>query len=211
MCSYSLWAYLVAMFSSQVPYEVLNKKYRTIQRDLEKDVFQSIKSTEGLQRARTANEADQLLSGVMKNLSRLKRKADSCLSEELGAVQSCKRRVEHLRNYQEMQSASAESYWRRQRLDRCVMDYLLRQGYYVTAEMLASLTPDLETLTHLEFFRQSRLIEEALLECHTAPALLWCAEHRSKLRKLGSQFEFRLRLQEFVELVKLGNRLEAVK
>ena len=147
----------------------------------------------------------------MENLSRLKRKAAVCVNEELEAVQTCKRRVDHLHTYEEMRSDASERHWRRQRLDRCLVNYLLRQGYYGTAERVTERSPGLAELTQLELFRQSRQVEEALLLGKTAPAIQWCAEHRSKLRKIGSNFEFRVRLQEFVELVKGGRRMDAVR
>lgn len=40
---------------------------------------------------------------------------------------------------------------------------------------------------------------------------MWCNENKSKLRKINSTLEFQLRVQEFVELIRDRNRMEAVK
>ncbi|XP_036342425.1 E3 ubiquitin-protein transferase MAEA-like isoform X2 [Rhagoletis pomonella] len=41
--------------------------------------------------------------------------------------------------------------------------------------------------------------------------MLWCMDNKSKLRKINSNMEFSLRVQEFVELVRCDSRVEAVK
>jgi len=39
----------------------------------------------------------------------------------------------------------------------------------------------------------------------------WCYENKSKLRKIHSTLELEIRVQEFVELVRKGRRVDAVK
>ncbi len=43
------------------------------------------------------------------------------------------------------------------------------------------------------------------------PCLDYCHEHRSKLRRIKSQLEFQVRLQDFIELVRSEKRVEAIK
>lgn len=45
----------------------------------------------------------------------------------------------------------------------------------------------------------------------TGPCLTYCHENRSKLRRLKSNLEFQVRLQDFIELVRSDKRLEAIK
>lgn len=40
---------------------------------------------------------------------------------------------------------------------------------------------------------------------------MWCYDNRSKLRKLKSNIEFNLRVQEFIELVRSDRRMDAIK
>ena len=46
---------------------------------------------------------------------------------------------------------------------------------------------------------------------NTGPCLAWCHDNRSKLRRLRSTLEYRVRLQDFVELVRQERRMDAVR
>lgn len=48
----------------------------------------------------------------------------------------CKRRIEHLKEHSSDQPAAA-SMWKRKRMDRMMVEHLLRCGYYNTAVKLA--------------------------------------------------------------------------
>ena len=52
-------------------------------------------------------------------------------------------------------------------------------------------------------------VETALRDHHTGPCLAWCHDNRSKLRRLKSTLEYRIRLQDFIELVRQEKRSEA--
>ena len=54
-------------------------------------------------------------------------------------------------------------------------------------------------------------MEESLSRGDITKCLAWCHDNKSKLRKMKSTLEFQVRLQEFLELVKSGNKLEVVK
>ena len=60
-------------------------------------------------------------------------------------------------------------------------------------------------------FLVSREVERSLANRETAKCLAWCHDNRSKLRKLKSTMEFNLRIQEFVELVRNDQRMDAVR
>ena len=60
-------------------------------------------------------------------------------------------------------------------------------------------------------FLTAREVEESLCKGDISKCLAWCHDNKSKLRKMKSTLEFQVRLQEFLELVKAGNKLEAVK
>lgn len=57
----------------------------------------------------------------------------------------------------------------------------------------------------------SREVERSLANRETAKCLAWCHDNRSKLRKLKSNMEFNLRIQEFVELIRSDRRMDAIK
>jgi hypothetical protein len=74
----------------------------------------------------------------------------------------------------------------------------------------ATTTNDLADLLDWGAFEHAPAILAALRARDPAPALAWAAEHRARLRRLKSPLEFRLRLAEFLELVRLGQRAHAV-
>ena len=49
-----------------------------------------------------------------------------------------------------------------------------------------------------------------MLNFRTSKCILWCTDNKSKLRRINSNIEFNLRVQEFVELVRKNLRTEAV-
>lgn len=60
-------------------------------------------------------------------------------------------------------------------------------------------------------FHICQRVEEGLMAHNTGPCVSWCHDNRSKLRRLKSTLEYKVRLQDFVELVRQDRRQEAVK
>ena len=58
--------------------------------------------------------------------------------------------------------------------------------------------------------QQALAIAASLEERDCKVALEFCAQNRSKLKKNKSRLEFRLRVQEFVELTRQGQTMQAV-
>ncbi|KAH7639063.1 macrophage erythroblast attacher-like protein [Dermatophagoides farinae] len=100
--------------------------------------------------------------------------------------------------------------WKRKRMDRMLVDHCLRAGYYETAIQLAECS-DIENLTNIDIFLVCKDIESSLARNETARCLAWCHENKSKLRKIKSTLEFSLRQQEFIELIRSEQRVEAVR
>lgn len=164
---------------------------------------------------RSAGEITRLLGGVVERLSVLKRKADESISDELSAVQACKRRLDHVRQSiihiiptPDLRLAYLNQ-WKQTRLDRMIVEHFLRLGYYETAERLAA-RKGIRDLTNLEIFQTTREVEQDLTNHRTAKCIAWCNDNKSKLRKINSNIEFQLRVQEFVELIRVDRRLDAV-
>lgn len=83
----------------------------------------------------------------------LKRKAEESISEELQATNVCKKRIEHLKGHSPITpsgnvSQGAVNQWRRKRIDRMVVEYFLRNGYYNAAITLAEKS-DIKDLTNI--------------------------------------------------------------
>lgn len=195
----------------KVPYEVLNKKYRVSQKIIDREVNHLAQSIQELRNTTSIANAHKALDNVVENLTVVKRKADESMLDEREAAQVCKRRLDHLKGmFISPENKLAINVWKKKRLDRLLVDHLLREGYYDSATRLSEQT-DLKDLTNVDLFLVSKRVEEALAAGDTSKCLAWCHDNRSKLRKVKSTLEFRVRQQEFIELVKQGRRLEAVE
>lgn len=169
-----------------------------------------------------------MLSGVVEKLQVLKRKAEESISEELAAGFDIKRRMEHLKQNvyatqnqmivdddsnqsNESQIAlAASNQWKKLRLNRLIVEHFLRLGFYDTAEKLANRS-GIRELTNIDIFQVSREVEKDLSQHNTGKCIAWCMDNKSKLRKINSDIEFKLRVQEFIELIRNDQRLMAVK
>jgi macrophage erythroblast attacher len=100
--------------------------------------------------------------------------------------------------------------WKKIRCHRMMVDHFLREGHYATAITLSK-TCDIEHLVDTGVFEVCQKVEDGLRNCVTGPCLAWCHDNRSKLRRLKSTLEYRIRLQDFTELVRQDRRMEAVK
>lgn len=220
----------------KVPYEILNKKFRVTQKNIDREASHVQNSINELEKAVTQSHEDEsepvtigkineLLIGVVNRLTVLKRKSVECMSDELDAVNVCKRRLEHLKDYCNKSSVSESNYghltqiepndsflanWKHQRMDRMLVDHCLRSGFYETAIELSRYS-NIEHLTNIDIFLVCRDIENSLAKHETSRCLSWCHDNRSKLRKVKSTLELSLRQQEFIELVRTNQRIEAVK
>jgi len=199
----------------KVPYEILNKKFRSAQKVLDREgshVTSSLGEVDrGLGEVVDRVAITQQLDNIKEQLVQLKSKGGESIVDETKIAEVTRKRASHLKQgCVEDQSPVQEKQWRRVRLDRMLVEYFLRQGFYTTAIELAS-SSGIEDLTNIEVFLTAREVEESLSRCDITKCLAWCHDNKSKLRKMKSTLEFQVRLQEFLELVKCGNRLEAVK
>uniref|UniRef100_A0A0K8TQK5 E3 ubiquitin-protein transferase MAEA n=1 Tax=Tabanus bromius TaxID=304241 RepID=A0A0K8TQK5_TABBR len=222
----------------KVPYEILNKKFRIAQKTLDRELNQvqnaALEVEKGCANGSSVGEIRRLLGGVVERLQVFKRKADESFADELNATNVCKRRLEHLKqnvqcepntssnanNNNNIETGSSSTsgevnqaaidQWKRMRLDRMIIEHFLRLGYYESAERLAIRT-GIKDLTNLDIFQTSREVEQDLANHKTTKCTMWCNDNKSKLRKIDSNIEFQLRVQEFVELIRENKRLDAVK
>jgi len=99
-----------------------------------------------------------------------------------------------------------------------MVDYLLRSGYMSTATALAK-EKQITDLVDLDVFVSCHKIADSLYRGDTKDALTWCNENKAALKKipptqLPQNLEFELRLQQFIELIRVGTKakkLEAIQ
>lgn len=153
--------------------------------------------------------ADQTLASLDAMLARaqtLKRKLEALQSEEHSIHRAQRARVQHLQDLHEIPSLADVKYdqWSKIRLDRMLVDHLLRQGYTESAQQLAK-EKGIEDLVDVAEFIECGRIEDSLRRGETRDCLAWCSENKQALKKLDSNLELELRLQQFVELVRPGD------
>jgi len=138
----------------KVPYEILNKKFRSAQKVLDREVSHVTSSLCDVDRL-LGDVVDrvaitQQLDNIKEQLVQLKSKGGESIQEETRVAEVTKKRAAHLKaGCVEDQSAVQEKQWRKVRLDRMLVEYFLRQGYYSTAMELAS-SSGIEDLTNIE-------------------------------------------------------------
>ncbi|XP_050399540.1 E3 ubiquitin-protein transferase MAEA [Patella vulgata] len=198
----------------KVPYEVLNKRFRAAQKNIDREVSHVQNAGNDFEKCLqkssvSVGEVTQAIGNMVEKLSILKRKADESLQHEIDAARVIKRRVDHLKEVENLPD-SAKPLWHKKRLDRMIVEFFLRKGYYNSALKLAKHS-EIEELTNIDLFLTSKEVEESLMKHETSPCLAWCHDNKSKLRKMRSTLEFNVHKQEFIELVRNNNRIEAVR
>ncbi|VDI77842.1 macrophage erythroblast attacher [Mytilus galloprovincialis] len=197
----------------KVPYEILNKKFRSAQKTIDREISHVHTASSDIEACledkKKIKDVSRVIDNMVEKLCLLKRKADESINEELEAARVIKRRVDHLKEA-ELLHPHTKPLWHKKRLDRMLVEYFLRAGFYNTAIKLAQQS-EIEDLTNIELFLTSKKIEESLQRKEVVPCLTWCYENKNKLRKMKSTLEFKLRKQEFIEHIRNSRCLEAVK
>jgi macrophage erythroblast attacher len=130
--------------------------------------------------------------------------------EEELYLERCRLRLAHLGEYEENPDEKSRTRWHKIKLDRLLVDYLLREGLYETAMSIAK-ESNITDLVDIEVFFSAKKVYDSLLRRETAEALKWCNDNKSRLKKLESSFEFEVRLQEYIEILRRGKLDEAIQ
>ena len=187
----------------RLPFELLRKNFKVAHFNVEKEstaVKATLKETATTSLTNNASP-DEVLKSVDSMLARmrgLKRKLNACSEEENRLHQQSQSRIKHLGELYGMQSLDDVKYeeWSRTRLDRLLVDYLLRNGYKESAQALAR-EKGIEDLVDVETFVQMSRIRESLQNGEVKEALAWCAENKKDLRRM----EVCLATQHAVEML----------
>ncbi|CAK7199100.1 GID complex subunit containing RING finger motif [Sporothrix eucalyptigena] len=202
----------------RLPYELLRKNFRSAHFIVEKDslaVKNALKdaATTSLRNASSATSTDDVLKsidGMVARMRGMKRKLEACAEEEAKIYRQVDARTAHLAELAGMHTLDDVAYesWSRRRLDRLLVDYLLRHGYSSSAAALVAdhdndAAGSLRDLVDIDTFEQMAQIRQRLLHDHSVTeALAWCADNKKELRKMESKLEFMLRFQQFIEMVR---------
>jgi macrophage erythroblast attacher len=197
----------------RLPNELLRKNLKSAQRQIE---ITNKNVTSAIQASTNQSPADTLasLDATLAKAQGLKRKLEALQSEEKALHKQQKSRIQHLQELHEIPNLADVKYgdWSRTRLDRLLVDYLLRQGYTESARALSE-EKGIDDLVDVGVFEECGRIEKSLKAGRTQECLAWCAENKQALKKLENNLELELRLQQFIELARSGDmkqRLEAM-
>jgi macrophage erythroblast attacher len=175
----------------RLPYELLRKNFKVAQFSVEKDstaVRNNLKDTANASLSNSSSPDDVLknLDSMIARMRGLKRKLTACAEEETRLQNHSQARIRHLGELYAMQSLDDVKYeaWSRTRLDRLLVDYLLRNGYKDSATALAK-EKKIEKLVDVDTFIQMSRIRESLRHGKVTEALAWCTENKKELRRTG--------------------------
>ena len=194
-----------------VPYEVLNRTFRNAQKLIDRDVSHVNSTNDKLRKVSfksdvSVDEACFELDELVKKLHTLKDKSNDALEQEKSKLDHIQKRVTYLKDQSNNKKLIV---WKHHRLNRILVDYFLRNGYYDSAIVLAE-TEEIQHLVDIDQFSIAKQVENTLRNKNPAICLQWCHSNKSKLKKLQSTLELNVRIQEFVELVKSEHRKDAL-
>lgn len=121
---------------------------------------------------------------MISRMQGLKRKMEGLQEEEKRIHNQSRKRIQHLETLHKIPSLADVKYdqWSRVRLDRLLVDHMLRSGYSESAQKLAK-ERGIEDLVDLGVFTQCQRVVESLRRRETKEALQWCAENKAALKK----------------------------
>ncbi|TIA51555.1 protein FYV10 [Aureobasidium pullulans] len=192
----------------RVPFELTRKNFAQARRHIEKTSADTLAALNAAATAAPEATPDQTLASLDAMIAKaqtLKRKLEALHAEEEMLHRHQRARIQHLQELHDIPNLADVKYdeWSKVRLDRMLVDYLLRQGYTRSADQLAK-EKKIEDLVDVQAFIECSRIEASLQNGRTQECLAWCSENKQTLKKINSNLELELRLQQFIELVRTG-------
>ncbi|CAJ0926556.1 unnamed protein product, partial [Mesorhabditis belari] len=201
----------------KIPYETLNKQFRETQKSLGRqrariqDAKNLLDTKLTAEKPITLDEVAAPLAEFKNRVSMMDSLIEKAYEEQADGLHDLQHRAHYLHTGVDGSLTSIEQWmWNKERVDRLVLQHLLRCGHLETARAFAEKT-GLGRLCDISIFEKADLVEKSLLNGQTGPCLEWLHEHRSRLRRLTSTFETEIRSHDVMELVREGRRLEALK
>ncbi|ODM23566.1 Protein fyv10 [Aspergillus cristatus] len=196
----------------RLPHELARRNFKSVQRVVEREkenVLPALKdaANNSLSGSHTPDQALAALDAMISRMQGLKRKMENLQGEEKKVQDQSKKRIQHLESLHQIPSLVDVKYdqWSRTRLDRLMVDHMLRSGYSESAKQLAQ-EKGIEDLVDINVFMQCQRIANSLRRGETKEALQWCGENKAGLKKSQYNLEFELRLQQYIEMIRTGDR-----
>lgn len=169
----------------RAPVEDMARIGRTAYTPIHKDLQFVVAAVEELNKRATTHTPQQICASIDKllgRLSNLKRKLDEVNKEEEECIRRSKARLEHLKSVTAAEKQDQRR-WRNIKLDRLVVDHMLREGYYDSA-LLLSKESNIEDLVDMNVFLTAKKVMDSLRQGDCTEALKWCNENKARLKKI---------------------------
>lgn len=174
----------------RLPYELSRNNFKSAQRSIEQSqakIDELIKTG-----SRNTNDNDPTktiatLDQAVQRLQTLKRKLSALNDSQSSLVEQSEARIEHLEQLYQIPTLADVKYdlWSRTRLDRLLVDYMLRNGYFSSARDLAT-DKKIEALVDVDEFEAVAKIENSIREERRVDlAMAWCGENKLNLKKIN--------------------------
>ncbi|KAJ5722887.1 hypothetical protein N7488_000922 [Penicillium malachiteum] len=203
----------------RLPQELARRNFKTVQRVVEREkeyvIPALLEAANGsISRTQTPDQTLAALDAMIARMQGLKRKMEGLQEEECRIQDQSRKRIQHLQALDQIPSLADVKYdqWSRVRLDRLLVDHMLRSGHAESAKQLAT-EREIEDLVDIGVFTQCQRIVKSLRQGDTKDALQWCGENKAALKKSQHNLEFELRLQQYIEMVRSpdqSKKLEAI-
>ncbi|KAJ3363029.1 GID complex subunit containing RING finger motif [Allomyces javanicus] len=135
---------ILALESSfiKVPYEQLKKANRKAQKFTEKELTNLASGVADLAKGKGSGAKDPVkaLDAMIERMNKLKRKLDELKAEETMYAGKLAARLSHLQDLAHIRTLTAPEFaaWAHLRLQRVLLDYLMRHGFLTSAKLLAT-------------------------------------------------------------------------
>lgn len=130
------------------------------------------------------------MDSMISRMEGLKRKLEGLHDEEKMLHKHSRKRIEHLQDLHEIQTVADVKFdkWSEIRLNRLLVDYLLRCGYGESAKALAR-DRGIEELVDIDAFMQCVQIATGLEKRRAQECLAWCDVNGKALKKMNVCFD----------------------
>uniref|UniRef100_A0A914H4G8 E3 ubiquitin-protein transferase MAEA n=1 Tax=Globodera rostochiensis TaxID=31243 RepID=A0A914H4G8_GLORO len=200
----------------KVPYELMNKKFRATQRAIDQCNFHfqkefSVVEQKLKDRAQPIplSEVSECVQKLNKIVAQFKQDIELRVAGEISACEDLSRCVGHLSEANSAEE-TARHFFSEQRLNRFIVDHLLRTGHFASAQALADFV-GLDIQAQRDVYHVAKQVEESLEQHDLGPCLCWIRDNRSRLHRIGSSLETEVRIQQCIELIKEGHTIGALK
>lgn len=185
----------------RVTHEELSSTFRTNKRKVEKELNFALSHMKNMHNNIESLDRTQSLATLQGISSRL-----VSFKEQLLDMYTEEDKVIH--NY-EARIASLQSPNEPQKMLRLITEHYSRQENFQLAEAISEVG-DLKAITDINIFQKAKKIKDDLATKELVSALDWCDSHKSKLKRLNSPLEFQLKLQKFIEFIRVENNCAGI-